>query len=343
MNNLFHLDKLFPYIFINRNIVYKYPDVKLVIKCADEVLEKECSRLLLANMSKYFEKVFELESFTVENGIRVYKLEIPFSKKSVDESILFLYENYVESTIDVALENILTLNYFNVPFLENIISVVISNCEKQAKTNDVSEYIDQFYSALDDFQILCLNKNKNLKQRIEHLTSFQNIDTITFIEGKEVIEPNKKYRIKFSLNNPSLKYNKENNNSLEFQIDNDFVVKADVQTYDAHLPDNHYMIGISARPYDEKSNLSFLEIESISQKEFRRNVKLKFDIYNGFDDPIINAKHYQVKFNSCSTDNCQFPTLMDSVLGTRSMIGFYYPKHMINGLTFVFITIEYMD
>lgn len=337
----------FPFLCIQRKIINKYPDVKLVIKCVDDVLVKECSRLLLANMSKYFEKLFDLESYTVEDGMRVYKLEIPFSKTSIEESIEILYETCVQSTIEVALENILTLNYFNIPneYLENTISVIVSHIEKKKNSNGfISEYMDQFYCLLDEFQILSQSKNKNLKQRIEHLTNYQNKETIQFKEGMEIIEPSKKYMIKFSLDNELLQFSKNESNSLEFRIDNDFIVKVDVKTYSANLPEKHNLIGICVRPHNENQNLSFEEcmhIESLSQKEFRRKVSLKFDIYNGFNDPIIDAPHCQVKFLS-TNENLQFPTQMDSISNMRSMIGFCYPKERINNMTFVIVNIEYL-
>jgi hypothetical protein len=344
--NLIHLQKQIlnlPYICIHRKNIYKYPDVKLIVKCADDVLTKECSRLILANMSKYFEKVFELEGYTVENAMRVYKLEIPFTKKSVDQSIDMIYENFIQSTMEVALENILTLNYFNIPdeILENMIAYLISYFENHLL---ISEYVDQFYCLLEEYQIFCESKTKNLKQRIEHLTSFKTMDTVIFKEGMEVLETNKKYVIKFSLGNDLLISNNPKG-SLDFQMDDKFIVKADVKSYSKDIPDNHYMIGISVKPFNEKENLSFDEsmvIDRNSSKEFMRRVSLKFDIYNGFEDPLINKEHSHSRFRP-AIDYERFPTLMDTISNCRSTIGFFYPKEKINSMTFVIVSIEYLD
>lgn len=331
-----------PHVVIDRKHVNKYNDVLLTITCLDGVLEKSCSRMMLANMSAYFEKVFELETYTLKDGIRNYNLNIPFSIKSVDTSIrMLLFEEKVEQPIEVAFENILTLNYFNIPLeiLHHTIAMVISQAEMNVSQELLQEYCSQFYTLLEDYQILSENKNKNLKQRIEYLTEFVTSDSIRFNEGLQVEDQEKKFIYRFSLSNPKLL-----DESLEYKVVDQYILKPIAKLYSTNIPENHFLIGFSVRPVGEKEQLSFNEaIKAEKKQEKTKNVKINIEIYNGIDDPLIDGKLVSDSYtNKILPNDLSFPTPIQSAMYRREMIGVYYHRDKINCMTCVMIHIEFI-
>ena len=333
------------YLIVQRKLINKYKDVKLLIQCMDEHLEFISSRLFLANFSPYFEKVFELETFKIdEDGLRVYKLEVPFSKQSVSESLQILYKDIILSSVCVAFENILTLNYFNVPeemlnYLVSNIIIQFENMKKEEKEYSL-DYINEFYSIIDEYSIFPGIQTQNLKQRLEHLTCFKNEQTILFEEGLFVVEEDKKWIFKFNLSNGKFLSEK-----LEFPI-RDCLVKLVCKQFANNLPDKHILLGISARPFSENYELSLDECLDLqkSKQEVFLNAKVSFDVYNGLDDPVISATLVNSSYAKNVNVSVQtLPTPVDPVMNSRQIIGCCYPKDKINAMTYVFVNIEILS
>lgn len=285
---------------IQKRLAEKFFDAKLVITCQDKTMERKVNRLIVSNLSPFFEKLFEFESFILDSeGLRVYKLTIPFHSKSVEMAIDCFYEKSYAYELDTGLENILTLNYLNLPaslFEKNMLASFIVQAEKlyefECHSEKIKDQMTQLYLVLDQYQIMEEKKTKNLKQRIEYLTEFQTIESIDLTEGFQVIEPNHKYKIVILSGNKNM----NNNHQIEFEDDH-FKYLVSTEWYAAYAPSKHVFYGISVRNKDEEECLSLDDVYKINKNTTSpRNVHLQISVYNGLDDPLINGKIFCSKY-----------------------------------------------
>jgi hypothetical protein len=334
-------------IYVQRKLFEKYADAILKIKCVDGIIEKKVSRIVLANISKYFEMLFDRESPDFVNGMIEYNIQIPFSRSSVDCCIEMFYDKFQMTTSDVAIENILTLDYLHIPtpILEYSIANIISQCELMISShpNHTKQAMNEMYSMLEQFEILPQSVSQSLLKRIEYMTDYKQDSSVEFCQG--LTQPDSTHE-EFVIMDYFHNFRHKNR---EYAI-GDYIVSVCNDTYMHHLPSTDLtFIGISARLADEPEELSFKNANAlIAQKQTpsKKISKLEILVSNGLEDPLVKNMHDLIhsQYKKISEDkDIQFPTNIDPVILQRTKYGIFYPLKKLNIMSFVRIRISFSD
>ena len=292
-----------------------------------------CHKLILANLSKYFEKLFEKNSqFRVE-------ITLPFSIKTMDFCIALIYAN-TDFENQIQLEDmpeiILASSYFLFPEdqLCKLISYFIFMVENR---QDRLVLLHEFHDLMMELNFLEDRKKENVLDRIYHL---MNQDLIPKRNPKFLYEPNQStdQQIIFSDYTP---YDGKDRSTVHIWKDLKFTFKIDYHNYIKANFDEIY-ISVSGSPLDEEFDLDRAydlrkKRESGEEKLYRAQVWI--EVFNGLQDPI------QTLLTSENENMLSFPNKVSIVEHGRESYGINIPrKYILYNLMSVYkITIKFYD
>jgi hypothetical protein len=223
----------------------------------------------------------------------------------------------------------------------SLIAGLIVQIEAMEDRNMSNQILTQIYELLDTYPIYEESTIQNIKQRIEYGTEYSGPDSVRFQSGFEVLEESKKFRITTYLYDKNFRHKQID---YPLQIENDeYILTIFNNTYSYHIPDGHTFLCLSVRPVDEKENISLqdsIEIRKTLDKIPFHKVDLKFRVYNGIDDPLLNAKVVNCDFNMPIDKELKFPTCFDKTFISRSKWGVFYPLHQLNIMSYMVIDIN---
>jgi len=352
------MEQQITHINIRKEILNKFHESILDVEDIDGEKKKyPVHRLVLSNLSKYFEVFFSRESPKFENGMAVYKMIIPFSMNSMDVCMKLIYsnENLIQYSINTWIEVLLGLSYFHFPekYVEEILCAIIMQIElnkhntHETDTLSTEELILYLRQTIEDYDIFVSSKEQNI---LEMLNTIGGSPTTKFIFENQIqdnlliISENA-----FPIIRDNFIFAKK---SFDFR---DMVFETDVQRYHFRAPSmDHLFIGVNSRPIGEPKKLNLdqnIEIREnrIKGKEVMHKAKGKIIIFNGLEEPfelpILKYDSYitqnnQEFYKNPSLEELYFPT-EGHITSERSSVGVMVECSKINPMTKFKIVLEF--
>jgi hypothetical protein len=164
------------YFIISKTFLHRFQDTRLFVKCIDQVKSYSVHRLILVQVSKFFEKFFERESYlTIRDQLFESTIEVPFTSDVMDTCIELFYGGYY-SNLDLTLniEILMAINYFQLR--QETIDLCVANIVYIAEIKYLDDPVDtkaimnNFYDLLDEYDLFPSKKKENIQHRILHLS-----------------------------------------------------------------------------------------------------------------------------------------------------------------------------
>lgn len=340
------------YITIRKEILNKFHESVLDVEdIHGETMKYPVHRLVLSNLSKYFEVFFSREKPKIENELLVYKMVIPFSIECMDICMKLIYskENLIDYGIQAFIEVLLGLSYFQFPenYVEEILCAILMQMEITKLTESIEPLIKELSELLIDYDIFVSSKKQNILEMLYVISGgpttkfiFENQIQDNFLIISENAFP--VVRDKFIIHQKS----------YEFR---DMIFETDVQRYHFRAPSMNYLfIGVNSRPIGEPKKLNLdlnIEIQKRRKKgkEIIQKSKGKIIIFNGLEEPFelpilkydcyITQNHEEF-YKNPNLQELYFPT-EGHITSERSSVGIMVECSKINPMTKFKIVLEF--
>jgi hypothetical protein len=339
--------KILDYVFISKSILNRFHDTQLIVKCLDQVKSFKVHRLILVQVSTFFEKFFERESYlTIKNQLFESTIEVPFTS-DVMGICMDLFYGACFSNMDLTLniEILMAINYFQLR--QETIDFCVANIVNIAEIKSIDDPIGtktimkNFYNLLDEYDLFPLKKKENIQHRILHWCDIEDIVP--------------KFMNEFMVNDKKMIvtcYVGDINESKKMEFEHrELIFTVSVRTFHSStfMKYDDLFIGISSRPKDEKEEITFEEYLPIieNRKNGKENVihaKGKIQIFNGFEDPmdweILNIDEYS---DLSKRNELVFPSAPTYSLHSRDEYGNFVNRNFINPMAKFKIVIDFFS
>jgi hypothetical protein len=342
------LKLLLDYVLISKSFLNRFHDTRLIVKCIDQEKSYKVHRLILIQVSKFFEKFFERESYlAIRDQLFESTIEVPFTSDVMGICIELFYGSCF-SNLDLTLniEILMAVNYFQLrqETIDLCVVVNIVNIAEIKYSDDLvrtKTIMKSFYDLLDEYDLFPLKKKENIQHRILHLCDI-----------KDIVP---KFTDEFVYNENQLIatcYIGDINESKKMELEHrDMIFTLYVRTFHSStfMKYDDLFIGITSRPKDEKEESTFEEYLSIieKRKNGKENIiyaKGKIRIFNGFEDPmeweLLNIQLYS---DLNKRNELIFPSAPTYSLHSRDEYGNFVNRNFINRMTKFKITIDFFS
>jgi hypothetical protein len=338
--------KEYGYVCICKSFLDRFHDTRLVVKCIDQEKIYKTHRLLLVQVSKFFEKFFEKESYeNIRDNLFESIIEVPFPSDVMNVCIeLFYGKVFSDLNLTFNIEILMALNYFQLH--QEAIDFCVSNIVNIAEIQYVNDsfgtekIMKNFYEMLDEYEIFPSKKKENIQHRI------------LFLCGIEGIVP--KFVNQFVMNEKELiltcylgDMNEEKKIEVEYR-DMIFTVYVRMFYSSMVMKYDDIFIGITSRPKDEKEEITFDESMTIIQKRKNGQEKIMdasgmIVIFNGFDDPMELELLNMTEYSNDKRNEIKFPSPPTYSLHSRDEYGNFVNRNFVNGMTKFKIRIDFFS